>query len=220
MLIFVAAGALAGMISMVVFAGVHALTISDIWWSLPMMAGAGAIVGSALAWSFRVMGNPMTPRRWLAFTGLHLGLLVGLAVASLLVFEPETTAALLFGVLGMQEADRLLGVALPFTAGFTVVASVLMTSLFGRAWWHFFPTMATMALVMATLGSNVVIIGLIDLDERAIPALTKFLGLTVLIVGTYSALMAVSLARSASRSRGVEDDPAVVPDGGPSRQSI
>lgn len=212
MLIFVAAGALAGMISMVAFAGVHAMTISEIWFSLPMMAGAGAIVGSALAWNFRIMGNPMTPRRWLAYTGLYLGLLVCLAVGSLVVFEPTTTTALLFGVFGMQEADRLVGEALPFTAGFTVVASVLMTVLFGRAWWHVLPTLVTMALVMATLGSNVVIIGLIDLDEAAVPALIEFLGLTALIVATYSAIIAASLARSASRSSesgALQRDPAV-----------
>lgn len=208
MLIFVAAGALAGTISIVAFAGVHALIISDIWWSLPMMAGAGAIVGSALAWNFRIMANPMTPRRWLAYTALYLGWLVGLAVGSLLVFEPTTTTALLFGVFGLQEADRLFGEALPFTAGFTVLASVLTTVLFGRAWWHIFPTLATMTLVMATLGSNVVIIGLIDLDETAVPTVIEFLGLTVLIVGTYSAIMAASLARSAFRSSESESSPA------------
>jgi hypothetical protein len=210
MWLFVTVGALAGMISMVVFAWVHALTISDIWFSLPLMSGAGAVVGSVLAWNFRVLRNPASAERWLAYTGAYLGLLGCLAVTSLLVFDPTTSSALLFGVFGMQEADRLFGEALALTAGFTFLAAILMTVLFGRVWWHIVPSLATTALVMATLGSNVVIIGMIDLDETAVTALAEFLGLTALIVAVYSTLIALYLDRAKSATRGSIEPPQAV----------
>lgn len=194
MALFVLAGAIAGIISMVVFAMVHAMTISDIWFALPIMVVAGAMVGAALAWSFKVMENAMTVTRWLAYTGCYLGVLVVLCAGSLIVYEPVTTMGMLFGALGLQEADRLVAEALPFTIAFTVLASLAMTMLFGRVWWHFFPSLVTTALVMTFLGSNVVIIGLIELDSAAVPALAEFLTLVVVIVVVYAALMAVVVA--------------------------
>ncbi len=193
---FVVAGALAGIISVVVFAAVHAMTISDIWFSLPIMAIAGALVGTALAWSYQVMGNAMRVSRWLAYSGSYLGLLVTLGVGSLIVYEPVSTMRLLTGVMGLQEADRLVGEALPLMIVLTVAGSATLTLLFGRSWWHFFPNLLTMILVMALVGSNVVIIGLIELDSSAIPALIEFMGLVVVIIGVYAGVMAAVVQRT------------------------
>ena len=187
------------MVSMAAFAVVHYLTISDIWFSLPIMAPLGAVVGAMLAWTFRVMGGPGRVGRWLAYCSCHLAVLISLGVVSLLVYEPVSNMRLLTGVLGIQEADRLVGEALPLLAVFTVVGSVAVTAIFGRAKWHVIPNLVTTALVMAFLGSNVVIIGLIELDTSATPALIELTGLTVVVVGVYALFMAGVVVLMAGR---------------------
>lgn len=191
----IAAGAVAGLVSMVVFATVHALVISDIWFFWVPMAIAGAVIGAVIVWSFCVVSKPPTTTRWMLYSAIHVVMLVLLGVASLFAFEPTTSFASLFGPLGLQVADRLVMEAVPLTIVFTFVAAAVVTLIFGRRLWHFGPILAATALVMAALGLNVSILGLIDLQSSSVYAVVEFLALIVIIVGVYSGLMVLVLRR-------------------------
>lgn len=198
---FIWIGALAGVISILAFAAVHAVMIGDIWFFIWPMVVAGAVTGSCLAWSFRVVADRPTLGGWLRYNLTHVGLLFVLGVVSLVVFEPTTRFESLFGTGGLEVADRLIGEAMPLTAGFAVGAAAVVTLGFGRRWWHFGPVLLATAFVVTFLGLNVSILGLIDLPTSSAYVVAEFFFLIVVIVAVYAGVCA-ALARQPLRNPG------------------
>ena len=69
------AGVLAGSLSTLVFTWVHQLTISNIWFMVGPMLIAGATSGVCIAWSFHQVFAQRTVGRWVAATGVVIGIL-------------------------------------------------------------------------------------------------------------------------------------------------
>lgn len=180
-------GAVAGALSTVVFAGIHALLISDIWFFITPMIVAGTVCGLCVAWSYGILSRPPTIRSWVVYNTTYIALLIVLGVASILFFEPVTTVqSLINSPLGLEEADRLMAQAMPLTIGFTLGGAALVTLLFGRRWWHLVPVMITMALVILLLGLNVSILGLVEVQASSAYLIVEVFGLIVTIVSVYA----------------------------------
>jgi len=54
-------GAAAGALAALTFAAVHALLISDIWYSLVAMLAAGAVCGATIGWSYGRLSRAIDP---------------------------------------------------------------------------------------------------------------------------------------------------------------
>jgi hypothetical protein len=200
-------GAVAGAVSAVGFAALHALVISDIWWSVVPMAIAGALCGACVAWSYGVIVGRRSLMSWAGYNSSYIGLLVLLAVISLLVFEPVTTIPMLMAPDGLERAEALMGDAVGVTVLVGLAGAALVTSLFGRKWWHVGPVMVTMTVVITLLGLNVSILGLVEIPGSSAYLVAELFGLIFGIVLVYAAVFAVLEWRSLG-SR--ESEPAPV----------
>ena len=84
-------GAIGGVVSVVVFAGVHHLLISNIWETVVIMAIAGALAGVSLAWSYRRLPGRPSASRWLRYNAAYVGMFAVLPVISIALFDPVMT---------------------------------------------------------------------------------------------------------------------------------
>lgn len=193
---FPLSGAVAGVVSAVGFAALHALFISDIWWSVAPMAIAGALCGACVAWSYGVIIRTRSLVSWASYNSSYIGLLVLLGVISLAVFEPVTTIPLLMAPGGLERAEALMGDAVGVTVLVGIAGAVLVTSLFGRKWWHVGPVMVTMTVVIILLGLNVSILGLVEIPRSSAYLVAELIGLIFGIVLVYAAVFAVLEWRS------------------------
>jgi hypothetical protein len=206
---FALTGAVAGVVSAVGFAALHALLISDIWWSVGPMAIAGAVCGAAVAWSFGVITRTRTLRSWALYNATYVGLVVLLGIVSLVVFKPVTSIPMLMAPGGLGRAERLMAEAMPMTILFGAGSAVLLVRLFGRRWWHVGPVMVAMAVVIVLLGLNVSIMGLVEIPRSSLYLIAELFGLIFGIVLVYAAVFAVLEWRSLEAGEG-QSDPALV----------
>ncbi len=72
---FPASGGLAGAVSALVFAWVHDIFISDIWFSLLALLAAGAICGASIGWTFGLLVALPSAGSWLRYNALFVGML-------------------------------------------------------------------------------------------------------------------------------------------------
>ena len=115
---YLRSGALAGAAAAVFFSVVHHVMISDIWYSLPMMAAVGALCGLCLAWTYGSLFEVRSVSNFLRFNLVFLAMFALLGVASVLVFEPvETMAAL---IEANEPPIALIWRAMPMTVAFTL----------------------------------------------------------------------------------------------------
>jgi hypothetical protein len=184
----VVAGAAAGGLAALTFAAVHALWITDIWFSLVPMMIAGAICGASIGWSYGRLFEPSI-RSWLGYNASYVIALAILGLVSVAVFEPRTTMAELLTMNG-PPAD-LIGEAFPLTIAFTIGAAVILSLLFGRTLAAFGAILVTCIVLMALLGLDVSIIGLIRIPTEALYLVVELAGLIVLLAGSLAGVVIV-----------------------------
>lgn len=178
------AGAAAGGSTVLVFAALHDVWISDIWWNIVPMVFAGSISGLAISWSYRKAVPAHTTWRWLGYNGLSTALLVALGVASLLVLDPKHTMA---QAMAMDDALAvLLPPAAPLMIWATVGATLVAWSWFGRRRAALVPILLTQGLLMFLVGHNLAILGLVELSGGLIVAFLEFVGLTFFLGGVFA----------------------------------
>jgi hypothetical protein len=170
-------GALAGLVSVVVFTWIHDLFISDIWEMLPVMAVAGAVCGVCLAWSYRTLVPRPSPRSWAGYVGAFVAMFWLLAVASVAVFEPVTTMAEVSAAGG--PIDHLFATAMPLSLGFVVGFALFLVRRFGEGWAGLVPALVASAVLMLFLGMNVSAVGLVDIPTDGWYLVAELLGLIV-----------------------------------------
>jgi MFS family permease len=195
----VRSGAIAGALAALAFAIIHDIFISDIWFSLIMMMGAGAICGLCIGWSYALLTEVPSTGSWWRYNMLYVALLILLGITSVLVFEPTTTMAAL--VAANAPPDKLIGQALPMTALFTLLAAVLISLLYRQSWRHFGVVLLTYTLLILLLGLNVSVIGLVSIPRGSLYLVVEFFGLILAINVVYAALF-TALERKRLRSRG------------------
>ena len=182
-------GAIAGALAALAFAVIHDIFISDIWFSLLIMMGAGAICGLCIGWSYALLTKVPSIGSWWRYNMLYVALLALLGIISVLVFEPTTTMAAL--IEANAPPDKLIGQALPMTALFTLLSAVLISLLYRQSWRHFGVILLTCILLILFLGLNVSVIGLVAIPRGSLYLVLEFFGLIMAINVVYAAVFTV-----------------------------
>lgn len=181
-------GAAAGASAALAFAAVHALWISDIWFSLVPMMVAGAVCGAAIGWSYGRVFEPSI-RTWLGYNAGYVIALAVLGLVSVVIFEPRTTMAELFALDG--PPIDLIADALPLTIVFTLGTAVVMSVLFGRTPAAFGAILATCIVLVVLLGLDVSVIGLVRIPTESLYLVVELAGLIVVLAGSFAAMVIV-----------------------------
>lgn len=168
-------GAIAGAVSAAAFALVHALLISNIWFSLPMMMPAGAICGACLAWTYDLVVENPTTGRWLRFNALFVGMFGMITLVSLVVFDPITTLAEMMTLNG--PPSELIAQAMPITILSTLAMAGIISLLYARSWLQVGSVLLTCAILVVLLGLNVSVIGLVSIPRSALYLVAEMFGL-------------------------------------------
>jgi hypothetical protein len=178
-------GAAAGAIAALTFAVVHALWITDIWFSLVPMMIAGAACGASIGWSYGRLFVPSI-RSWLLYNASYVIALAVLGMVSVALFEPRTTIAELLTLDG-PPAD-LIGDALPLTIAFTIGTAVVLSLLFGRTAAAFGAILVTCSVLVVLLGLDVSIMGLVRIPTESLYLVVELAGLIVVLAGSFAAV--------------------------------
>jgi hypothetical protein len=181
-----APSAAAGASAALVFAAVHALWITDIWFSLMPMMVAGAVCGATIGWSYGRLFEPSI-RTWLSYNASYVIALAVLGIVSVAAFEPRTTMAELLTLDG-PPAD-LIGDALPVTIAFTLGTAVVLSVLFGRTVAAFGAILVTCSVITALLGLDVSIIGMVQIPTSSLYLVVELAGLIVVLAGSFAAVV-------------------------------
>lgn len=173
-------GAASGALTAVLFAALHDLLISDIWFSLVPMMMAGALCGASLGASYRLLFRPSSTATWFIYSAAYVLLFVGLGVASVALLEPVTT----IGALIAAEAppNELFRLAAPLTVVFTLAAAGVLSALWGRTPGKAAAVLATVAILVLLFGLNVSVLGLVEMSRETAPAVAEFFGLIAAIL--------------------------------------
>jgi len=180
---------IAGLVSTVVFAVVHQVLILSIWFSILPMLIAGALCGGCLGTTYAVVADPLTLRGWLAYNALFVALFFLLALASELVFDPIVTAAQVMA--GGGPPGELFGRSLPFMGFFTVASTLALTAVYGAGVGKAAALFVTVLLLMALLGMNVGIIGLVEIPSAFLPLLGLMFALILVLAAVNAAVFAL-----------------------------
>ena len=194
-----------------VFAAVHALWITDIWFSLVPMMVAGAVCGATIGWSYGRLFEPSI-RTWLGYNAGYVIALAVLGLVSVAAFEPRTTMAELLTLDG-PPAD-LIGDAFPLTIVFTLGTAVILSVLFGRTLAAFGAILVTCTVLVALLGLDVSVIGMVQIPTESLYLVVELAGLIVVLAGSFAAVV-IALAwgelgaRSGVPARRIDQGPEV-----------
>ena len=179
-------GAVSGAVSAFVFAIIHHLFISDIWFSLISMMVAGAVCGLSIAWSYGVLVPSPSTGSWLGYNLLYVAMFVVLGVASVLVYEPVTTIAALVDT--NSPPDELFRHAMPMTIIFTLLMALVMSLIYGRTWRNVGAILLTCTLLVLLLGLNVSTIGLVNIPRGSIHLVVELFALILVLNLVYVAV--------------------------------
>jgi hypothetical protein len=185
-------GAVAGAASVVVFTVIHDWLISDIWNTLVPMMVAGALCGFMVAWSYaRLFERRLSMASWVGYNALYVGLLVLLGLVSVLVFEPIVTAAELLEI-GGGPPPELFRDAMPLTVLFILLSAAGIGRLWGRSVLDYVSVLLACTTVVALLGINLSVLGLVRFTSGSLPLLGMTYGLVavlnVVFAGVFLAL--------------------------------
>lgn len=183
---FGVAGAAAGAASAFLFAAVHHLLISNIWFSVVPMMIAGAICGASLVWTYLLLFDTPGARTWFAFNTLHVVMFALLGAASVLVFEPVTTMAA--AIAANAPPTALIRRALPMTAAFTLLWAATIMMLWARSARAAVAVCVTCLVLVVLLGLNISAIGLVEIPRSSLFVIVELVGLTAALILVYAAL--------------------------------
>ena len=187
---YIGSGILAGTASALVFAIIHDIFISDIWFSLPLLVVAGGLCGLCVGWTYGLLAGRPSIRSWLRYNALYVGMFVFLGVVSVLLFEPVSTIPELMASNG--PPDHLIGQAMPMTIVSTLVMAAIMSRLYGRNWMHYVAVLLTCTVLVLLLGLNVSVIGLVAIPGSSVYLIVELFGL-ILALNLVYVVMFVAL---------------------------
>lgn len=194
-------GALAGVVSVVSFAAIHYVLISNIWDMLGVMAFAGALSGLCLAWTYRRLATPSSAAGWMRYNVAYVGLFAIVPAVSVLLFDPVMTFAEASAAEG--PLDDLIVEALPMTIVAVLVIATAVSVVFGTMRRDFGPILLTVVVLMVFLGLNLTIIGLVEFSEARLRVVAGFIGL-ILAIGLVFSATYLALERNRLRAGSVD----------------
>ena len=161
---FIRSGALSGFVSTLIFTVTHQIFIADIWFSFPVMAAAGILCGICITGSYMLMFKTPSAKSWLKYNLIFIIMFLALGIFSILYFDPVTTVDALME--RNQQPAELIMSALPMTIIFTIIFSVIISKLYGSLPHHYAAVFITSIILMAVLGLNVSILGLVEIESN------------------------------------------------------
>jgi hypothetical protein len=195
---YVRSGAAAGAASAFVFAVIHDVFISDIWFSLIALMAAGAVCGLCLGWSYALLVAAPSLGGWLCYNLLYVAMFLLLGAASVLVYEPVTTLSAV--IAANAPPDELIRQAMPMTAAFTLGTAALVSLLYPKSWTRFGAILLTCTVLVLLLGLNVSAIGLVDIPRGSLYLIMELFGLIVALNAVYVAVFIALERRSLLRA--------------------
>ena len=183
---FLRSGAVAGALSAAVFALVHDLLISDIWFSLPMLLVAGTLCGFCLGWSYGILFDKPSLGSWFRYNALFVGFLASIAVVSELVYEPVVSLAEVMA----GPPGHLYLRAMPVTILTTLIISAIVYKLYGRTPAQFALILITSSVLVLFLGLNVSLMGLVSLPTDSLYLVAENFGLILALGFVYFVVFA------------------------------
>ena len=186
---FILSGAIAGFVSTLIFTIVHQILITDIWFSFFIMAAAGIISGIAIAGSYGKIIKTPSIKNWLGYNFIFIFMFVLIALCSILVFEPVTTAAEV--IQAKIRPDELIKRALPLSGIFTASFSLIMGFIFGKKVIDYLLILLTNSILMIFLGLNVSIIGLVKIPSSFIYLVFELFALIITIFVVYAGVFII-----------------------------
>jgi hypothetical protein len=177
-------GVTAGAASSLAFAALHHVMISDIWFSVVPLMVAGALCGVCLAWTYGRIITPRVPLNWFLYNLLFVAGFLALGLASVLFFEPVTTIPAL--VAADEPPHELIGKAMPLTVAFTVFLAGLLSVLGGRNLMDFVAIAVTCVVLVALLGLNVSVLGLVSIERSAVFLIVELFALILFLSVVYA----------------------------------
>lgn len=189
---------MAGAVATLGFLILHAIVITAIWFSAPMMLVAGAACGACLGWSHASVFSSGTASTWIIWNTVQTGLLLFLGLASLAIFSPQWSMAEL--MVDDPPVGALFGQALPLMGMFTVIGAIALWAAFSRRVSTLPSVLATVAVLVLLLGHNAAIIGLVDIPAGGYYLVAEMLGL-IIVLGVSFTVIGLLLPGSSLRSR-------------------
>jgi hypothetical protein len=186
---YIITGAISGIISTLLFTIIHHIFISDIWFSIVIMLAAGIFCGACVAWCYSQLDCRKSLWSWIRYNLLFDILLMLLGLVSVLVFEPITTVAAAIAANGPPNA--LIKQALPLTAVYTLLMSIIIHQLYGKKWKDFGLIFLTCIIVVTLLGLNISVIGLVSFAGSSIFLIIKLFVLILVINTSYVSVFAL-----------------------------
>ncbi|MDX1469620.1 MAG: hypothetical protein R3258_09780 [Acidimicrobiia bacterium] len=178
-----AAGAIAGGVSVTVFTVLHQVFINPIWFLYPVMLVAGVMCGVLLAWCYSVLVVKPSRPSWARFVTLFTVMFGLLAVASSLLYEPVYTM--------VEIVESSGGNPIPFRETavlmlvFTVAWATLLAVGYRAGWRGFSAALIATAVLMLLLGFNVSTMGLVEIPKADWILVAEFFGYVVALGGSY-----------------------------------
>ena len=150
---------------------------------VPMLI-AGVICGALLSWSYQLLVSKPSIRSWLTYNLIYVVLFGLLGIISVLLFEPVTSMAEVVTLNGPPTA--LINQAMPVTVLFTLGMAVLITFVYGRSIKKFISVLLTCSVLVALLGLNVSVIGLVNIPSGSLVVIAELFGLILVLNGVYA----------------------------------
>lgn len=177
------AGAIAGVVSVLVFTILHQIFINPIWWMFPIMAVAGAGCGLCLSWCYTKLVPEPSWRSWWGYIGMFIVMFGLLTLASMIIYEPIITMAEMVESSGGNPIPMSETLALMVV--FTVVWAGLLTLTYKGGWRGFGAASVTIAVLMLLLGFNLSTVGLVEVPTEGWVLLAEFFGYVIALSVTY-----------------------------------
>lgn len=181
-------GIVAGAVSAFGFALIHAIFISDIWFSLPILLAAGAICGFCLGWTYGLLFKAPSIHSWLTYNALYVGMFVLIGCMSILIFKPVTTLAIVMASDG--PPNFLFAQEMPVIIASTIAMTAIISKLYARTWAHIGAILLTCTVLVILLGLNVSAIGLIAIPRSSLYLVIELAGLILSLNAVFAAVFA------------------------------
>lgn len=181
---YIKSGAIAGVVSTLIFTIVHHIFIANIWFSFPFMALAGAVSGVCIAWTYGLIFQNKALSTWLKLNLFFIIMFVVLGILSVLLFEPVTTISALREA--NERPSELINQSMPLTVAFIFASTIILGLLYGNNLKHYLVILLTNAILILLLGLNVSILGLVFIPMDSIYLILEVFGLIAVIFVFYS----------------------------------
>jgi hypothetical protein len=177
-------GAVAGAIATLIFTWIHELMISNIWNTLSFMLLAGALCGILIAWSYFMLVKEVRMISWLMYNLIFFLMFILLGVLSVFLFDPVTTVAEL--IVQNKAPTHLLSKVTPLLIVFLFGMTLIIGIFFKANWKQYLAVLITCFVLIIFLGTNVAIIGLVDIPTTSFYLVLNFFLLQLALAVVYA----------------------------------